>query len=76
MCFVYYRGGIYSGTEALKETIWLKRSFEELSNDLKANSVFCDYQSAIFFFEDQMFQKRVNVCYHFVHKIIDKVILW
>ncbi|KAL4590248.1 hypothetical protein LXL04_003174 [Taraxacum kok-saghyz] len=62
-------------TEAIKEDIWLKGLFEELDDRLKATSVFCDNQSAIFLSKDQMFHdrtKHIDIRYHFVRYIIKK----
>ncbi|PHU06775.1 Alpha-crystallin domain-containing protein 22.3 [Capsicum chinense] len=54
-------------TGALKEAIWLKGLFGELSKDLQITTVFCDSQSAIFLMKDQMVQektKHIDVRYH------------
>ena len=60
-------------TEACKEAIWFKGLFNELSEDLRMTTVFCDSQSAIFLINDQMFHERtkhIDVRYHFVCDII------
>ena len=60
-------------TEACRETLWLKRLFGELSEQLQISTLFCDSQSAIFLTKDHKFHERtkhIDVRYHFVNEII------
>ena len=59
--------------EACKETLWLKRLFRELSEQLQISSLCYDSQSVIFLTKDHMFHERmkhIDVMYHFVCDII------
>ena len=58
--------------EACKETLWLKRLFRDLSEQLQISTLYYDSQSAIFLTKDQMFHERmkhIDVRYHFVREI-------
>ena len=60
-------------TETCKAALWLKGLFEELSDQLHINTLFCDSQSVIFLTKYHMFHemmKHIDVRYHFVHEII------
>ena len=60
-------------TEAIKEAIWLKGLFSEMSKDLQISTVYCDSQSAIFLAKDQMFHERtkhIDIRYHFIREVI------
>ena len=62
-------------TEAVKEGIWLKGFFNELTIGKQPISLFCDSQSAIYLSKDQMFHERtkhIDVRYHFVRDIFMK----
>lgn len=55
--------------EAVKEAIWLRGLFGELSSDLQVTIVHCDSQNAIHLTKDHMFHektKHIDVKYHFV----------
>ncbi|KAL5858125.1 hypothetical protein ACOSQ3_005583 [Xanthoceras sorbifolium] len=61
--------------EAIKEAIWMRGLFGELSLDHKVIVVHCDSQSAIHLTKDQMFHERtkhIDVKYHFVRDIISQ----
>ncbi|KAL5757330.1 hypothetical protein ACOSP7_019941 [Xanthoceras sorbifolium] len=61
--------------EAIKQAIWMRGSFGELSLDHKVIVVHCDSQSAIHLTKDQMFHERtkhIDVKYHFVRDIISQ----
>ena len=62
-------------TEAVKEGIWLKGFFNELTIGKQPISLFCDSQSAIYLSKNQMFHERTkhtDVRYHFVRDIFIK----
>ncbi|PHT55204.1 Retrovirus-related Pol polyprotein from transposon TNT 1-94 [Capsicum baccatum] len=48
--------------EALKEAIWLKSLFGELSKDLQITMVFCDSQSVIFLRSDVSCEDKAHRC--------------
>ena len=58
--------------EAVKEAIWLRGLFGELLKKKQSPSLFCDFQSAIYFVKDTMFHERtkhIGVRYHFIRDI-------
>ncbi|GJT13377.1 retrotransposon protein, putative, ty1-copia subclass [Tanacetum coccineum] len=60
-------------TEAVKESIWLKRLLIELGVNLRSVIVNYDNQSAINLSRNAMFHKRtkhINVRYHFIREIV------
>nr|GEW11139.1 retrovirus-related Pol polyprotein from transposon TNT 1-94 [Tanacetum cinerariifolium] len=60
-------------TEAVKESIWLKRLLIELGVKLRSVVVNCDNQSAIHLSRNAMFHERtkhINVRYHFIKEIM------
>ena len=62
-------------TEAVKDVIWLKGFFNELTIDKQPISLFCDSQSAIYRAKDQMLHeltKHIDVRHHFVRDIFMK----
>ena len=59
--------------EAIKEAIWLKSLFTELSQEQDDFVVHCDSQSTIHLSKDQMFHERtkhIDVRYHFICEVI------
>ncbi|KAF3626835.1 putative ribonuclease H protein-like [Capsicum annuum] len=60
-------------TEAIKEYLWLKGLFAELSPHQGDIIIFCDSQSAIHLTKDQMYHERakhIDIKYHFILKSI------
>ena len=60
-------------TEAIKETLWLRGLFGELSLHQEVTTVYCDSQSAIHLTKDQMYHERtkhIDVKYHFIRDTI------
>ena len=66
-------------TEAIKEALWLRCLFGELSLHQEVTTIYCDSQSAIYLTKDQMYHERtkhIDVKYHFIRDIIaDKKVL-
>ena len=66
-------------TEAIKETLWLRGLFGELTLQQGVTTIFCDSQSAIHLTKDQMYHERtkhIDVKYHFIRDVIaDKKVL-
>ena len=65
-------------TEAIKEALWLKGLFGELSLHQGVITIYCDSQSAIHLTKDQMYHERtkhIDVKFHFIRDTIaeDKV---
>ncbi|GKB54031.1 hypothetical protein Tco_0904784 [Tanacetum coccineum] len=61
-------------TEAVKESIWLKRLLIELRVNLRSVVVNCNNQSAIHLSRNAMFHERtkhINVRYHFNREIVE-----
>lgn len=61
--------------EAIKEALWLRGLFGEISTRQQVTVVHCNNQSAIHLTKDQMFQekkKHIDVRYYFVCDIISK----
>jgi ribonuclease HI len=59
--------------EACKESIWLKGLYAKLCGDDSCVNLFCDSQSAIYLYKDQMFHERskhIDVKYHYVRDIV------
>jgi len=62
-------------TEAIKEAIWLKAFFGEITSLDDPIMVFCDNQSVVQLTNDQMFHERtkhINIRYHFVRDVISE----
>ena len=62
-------------TEAVKEAIWLRNIYGELTQDVRRLEILCDSQSAIFLTKDNMFHdrtKHIDVRYHFVREVVEK----
>lgn len=60
-------------TEAIKEVLWLKDLFAELSLYQGGITIFCDSQSAIHLTKDQMYHERtkhIDIKYHFIRETI------
>ncbi|KAL5768311.1 hypothetical protein ACOSQ2_015094 [Xanthoceras sorbifolium] len=60
-------------TEVIKEALWLRGLYGELSSCSDATTIFCDSQSAIHLTKDQMFHERtkhIDIKFHFVRDII------
>ena len=47
-------------SEAVKEDVWLKGFFGELSENLKVEEDFCDNQGAVLLSKDRMFHDRTK----------------
>ena len=66
-------------TEAIKEALWLRGLFGELTLQEGVTTIYCDSQSAIHLTKDQMYHERtkhIDVKYHFIRDIIaDKRVL-
>ncbi|KAL3499639.1 hypothetical protein ACH5RR_038732 [Cinchona calisaya] len=62
-------------TEAIKEALWLRGLFGELSLHHGVTTVYCDSQSAIHLTKDQMYHektKHIDMQFHFVRDTIDE----
>lgn len=60
-------------TEAIKEALWLKGLYAELSLHQCGITIFCNSQSAIHLTNDQMYHERtkhINIKYHFIRQTI------
>lgn len=60
-------------TEAIKENLWLKGLFAELSLHQGGIIIFCDSQSVIHLSKDQMYHERtkhIDINYHFIRETI------
>jgi hypothetical protein len=65
-------------TESVKEAIWLKDLFEDISAETDFISVFRDSQSIIHLAKDQMYHdisKHIDVKFHFVRQMTSKGIV-
>ena len=59
--------------ERMKEAMWLRGLFAELSPGLKVIIVHCNSQSSIYLTKDQMHNERtkdIDVRYHFIREVI------
>ena len=62
-------------TEAIKEALWLKNLFGELSLHQGVTTIYCDSQSTIHLTKNQMYHertKRIDVKFHFIRDTIAK----
>lgn len=62
-------------TKAIKEAIWLQGISQELGINISVPKVFCNSQSAIHLFKNNVFHERtmhIDVRLHFVRDIIAK----
>lgn len=60
-------------TDVMKEAIWLRNMYEDLTQDAQKLKILCDSQSAIYLTKDDMFHERIkqiDVRYHKVREII------
>lgn len=60
-------------TDAVKEAIWLRNLYGELTQDVQKLNILCDSQSAIYLTKDGMFHERtkhIDVRYHKVREVI------
>ena len=62
-------------SEAVKEAVWLKGFFGELSENLKVEEVFCDNQGAVLLSKDRMFHdrmKHIDIRHHYIREVVAK----
>ncbi|PHT34284.1 hypothetical protein CQW23_26084 [Capsicum baccatum] len=62
-----------AATEAIKEALWLKGLFSELSSHQGGIIIFCDSQSSIHSTKDQIYHERtkhIDIKYHFIRESI------
>jgi hypothetical protein len=60
-------------TDAVKEAIWLRNLYGELTQDVQKLNILCDSQSAIYLTKDGMFHERtkhIDVRYHKIREVI------
>jgi hypothetical protein len=60
-------------SEAVKEAVWLKGLFSELSENLKVEEVFCDNQGAVLLSKDRMFHdrtKHIDIRHHYIREVV------
>lgn len=65
-------------TEAVKEAIWLKGLVNELERKTIRVTVWCDSQSAICLFKNQVFHERtkhIDIRLHYIRDIIDQKLI-
>ena len=63
-----------AGTQACKETVWVKRLLEELGHKQEKITPFCDSQSALHIAKNPAFHSRtkhIGVQYHFVRDVVE-----
>ena len=66
-----------AATELVKEVIWLKGLLGDLEVIQENIKVFCDNQSAIFLAKNQTYHartKHIDVKYHYVMEVIERVL--
>jgi hypothetical protein len=62
-------------SEAVKEAVWLKGFFGELSENLKVEEIFCDNQGAVLLSKDRMFHdrtKHIDIRHHYIREVVAK----
>ncbi|KAL7154984.1 hypothetical protein ABFS83_03G042100 [Erythranthe nasuta] len=63
-----------AATEAVKEGLWLRGFFEEMSGKVKEITLHCNSQSALFLMRNPMFHERtkhIEIKLHFIRQVIE-----